>query len=60
MDKGAVGHYEFHDASSASRELIKDDWKNTNFVVEYQKEIEETGIPNEYISRWTARITVKA
>lgn len=59
-DKGVVGHYEFHDASSSSKQILKDSLRNTNFIVEFQKEIEENQTPDEYISRWTAKITVQA
>jgi DNA-dependent RNA polymerase auxiliary subunit epsilon len=54
-----TGHYEFHDASSASRQVIRDEWKNINFTIEYIKEIEEISDPAlRYITRWTAKITI--
>ena len=60
MDQGVAGHYEFHDASSASRQVIRDDWKNINFTIEYHKEIELVQDPKpRYISRWTAKIKVQ-
>ena len=42
MNTGVVGHYEFHDASSASRQDIKDSEKNINFIIDFEKEIEVT------------------
>ena len=60
MDKGVSGHYEFNDASSASRQVISDVVKNVNFTIEFLKEIEDTEDPDKgFISRWTANIKVE-
>lgn len=60
MDQGITAYYQFNDGTSASRQLITDEHRQMQYTVEYQKELEQKDeLPNEYISRWTARITIK-
>jgi hypothetical protein len=59
MDQGVVAHYEFCDATSASRQIINDTMSNMKYTVEYYKELEEKDDEkDQFISRWSAQIKV--
>eukprot|EP00347_Sterkiella_histriomuscorum_P002218 403369017 len=58
-DSGVSAYYQFHDGTSASKQKITDDNRQMIVETEFQKELETNDLmgKDEYISRWTTRIT---